>query len=116
VAAPVRINLTLNVGEQTRRAIAQALKLEHPARTRNGEASRLSVISWLQQQLDHAEAEHMEVFRLARRAEWRAVDFEEAAAQVGDRPPLAICQRWRLSNGYCYNGRGSNSHSGTMAS
>lgn len=78
----MRINLTLNVGEQTRRAIAQALKLEHPARTRDGKASRVSVVAWLQHQLDHAEAEHMEVFRLARRAEWRAVDFEEAGAAV----------------------------------
>ena len=80
--APVRINLTVDVGEQTRHAIARALKLAHSAATRDGKASRASVVAWLQQQLDHAEREHLEVLRLARQAEWRAVDFEEAGAAV----------------------------------
>ena len=56
----------------------QALKLEHPAATRDGRASRPAVVAWLQQQLDRAEGEHLELFRLARQSKWTAVDFEEA--------------------------------------
>ena len=78
----MKINLTLNVGEQTRHAIARALKLEHPQATRDGRASRKAVVTWLQQQLDSAEGVYLATFRLERAAKWSAVDFEEAGAAV----------------------------------
>jgi hypothetical protein len=76
----VRINLTLNVGEQTRHLIARTLKLEHPQATRDRKASRKACILWLQQQLDTAEGEHLALFRLARASQWSAADYEDASA------------------------------------
>ncbi len=78
----MRVRLTVEVGDSTRRFIAKQIARAPGSCTKDGRARRRAIEIWIQGQLATAESEHLELFRAERDSRLTPLEEEEAALAV----------------------------------
>lgn len=78
----MRLRVTVEVGDSTRRFIAKQVGRAPGTCTRDGRARRKTIALWIAEQLKTAEGEHLELFRAERDSRLTDLEEHEAAQAV----------------------------------